>query len=45
MMAGRIKSMRQQLYDALKEKGIDWPHILTQIGMFSYTGLTGNFFN
>jgi aspartate aminotransferase len=40
MMAGRIKSMRQQLYDALKEKGIDWPHILTQIGMFSYTGLT-----
>jgi len=40
MMADRIQSMRQLLYDALKAKNIDWPHMLKQIGMFSYTGLT-----
>jgi len=39
-MSGRIYSMRQQLYEKLKSKGIDWPHVLTQIGMFSFTGLT-----
>ncbi|KAL4434280.1 hypothetical protein ABPG75_000721 [Micractinium tetrahymenae] len=41
-MADRILSMRQQLFDALQEVGApgDWSHILKQIGMFSYTGLT-----
>jgi aspartate aminotransferase, chloroplastic len=42
MMAGRIKSVRQKLYDNLisKEKsGKDWSFILKQIGMFSFTGL------
>jgi len=42
VMAGRIIAMRQQLYDALvarKTPG-DWTHITSQIGMFSYTGLT-----
>jgi len=42
VMSGRIKSMRQQLFDALKAKGTPgtWDHILKQIGMFSYTGLS-----
>ncbi len=38
----RIQKMRQLLYDeliALKTPG-SWTHILNQIGMFSYTGLT-----
>ncbi len=41
-MSNRIKTMRTQLYDALKEVGApgDWTHIINQIGMFSYTGLT-----
>jgi len=39
-MADRIHSMRHLLYDVLKSKNIDWPHITRQIGMFSYTGLT-----
>ncbi|GMH07047.1 hypothetical protein Nepgr_008887 [Nepenthes gracilis] len=42
MMAGRIKSVRQKLYDSLTAKdqsGKDWSFILKQIGMFSYTGL------
>lgn len=42
MMAGRIKSVRQKLYDSLcaKDKsGKDWSFILKQIGMFSFTGL------
>eukprot|EP00884_Botryococcus_braunii_P006173 jgi/Botrbrau1/15557/Bobra.0274s0001.1 len=41
-MANRIKDMRQKLYDALLEVGApgDWKHIINQIGMFSYTGLT-----
>lgn len=41
-MADRIISMRQQLFDALQQVGCpgDWTHILKQIGMFSYTGLT-----
>lgn len=42
MMAGRIKSVRQILFDHLNrlypEK--DWSFIVNQIGMFSYTGLT-----
>jgi aspartate aminotransferase len=43
IMSGRIISMRKALYDALiarKTPG-DWKHIITQIGMFSYTGLSG----
>jgi len=48
-MAGRIISMRQALRDALKAKGTplpdgkvgEWRHITDQIGMFSFTGLTG----
>ncbi|XP_057525151.1 aspartate aminotransferase, chloroplastic [Amaranthus tricolor] len=42
MMAGRIKSVRQKLYDNLISKdksGKDWSFILQQIGMFSFTGL------
>jgi aspartate/tyrosine/aromatic aminotransferase len=42
MMAGRIKNVRQKLYDSLcaKDKsGKDWSFILKQIGMFSFTGL------
>jgi aspartate/tyrosine/aromatic aminotransferase len=41
-MAGRIKNVRQKLYDSLSAKdqtGKDWSFILSQIGMFSYTGL------
>lgn len=42
MMAGRIKTVRQKLYDSLISKdksGKDWSFILKQIGMFSFTGL------
>uniref|UniRef100_A0A5B7A105 Aspartate aminotransferase n=1 Tax=Davidia involucrata TaxID=16924 RepID=A0A5B7A105_DAVIN len=42
LMAGRIKNVRQKLYDSLsaKEKSAkDWSFILKQIGMFSFTGL------
>eukprot|EP00249_Psilotum_nudum_P015386 c25299_g1_i1 orf=1145-2683(-) len=42
LMAGRIKQVRQKLYDELTGKdksGKDWSFILKQIGMFSYTGL------
>lgn len=42
LMAGRIKNVRQKLYDSLSAKdksGKDWSFILRQIGMFSYTGL------
>lgn len=42
MMAGRIKNVRQKLYDSLSAKdksGKDWSFILKQIGMFSFTGL------
>lgn len=45
MMAGRIKNVRQQLYDSISSKdksGKDWSFILKQIGMFSYTGLNKN---
>ncbi|MCL7026493.1 hypothetical protein MKW94_022794 [Papaver nudicaule] len=41
-MAGRIKNVRQKLYDSLSVKdktGKDWSFILKQIGMFSFTGL------
>lgn len=42
MMAGRIKNVRQKLFDSLFAKdnsGKDWSFILKQIGMFSFTGL------
>ncbi|GAX81276.1 hypothetical protein CEUSTIGMA_g8708.t1 [Chlamydomonas eustigma] len=41
-MAGRIKAMRQALYEELQRRKApgDWTFILRQIGMFSYTGLT-----
>jgi len=42
MMAGRIKTVRQALYNSISSKdksGKDWSFILKQIGMFSFTGL------
>ena len=43
-MVERIHGMRQQLYERLtqvhKTPG-SWEHVITQIGMFSYTGLNG----
>jgi len=39
-MAGRIYDMRKKIYEALRERGVEWPHVMKQIGMFSYTGLT-----
>ncbi|XP_078439335.1 aspartate aminotransferase 5 [Wolffia australiana] len=42
LMAGRIKKVRQALFDCLSAKdksGKDWSFILRQIGMFSFTGL------
>lgn len=41
-MAHRIIRMRQELYDALQARGTpgDWTHILKQIGMFTFTGLS-----
>lgn len=38
-MADRIALMRTLLYEDLKARGIDWPHVTSQIGMFSYTGM------
>eukprot|EP01024_Parvocaulis_polyphysoides_P044734 TRINITY_DN413_c0_g1_i1.p1 TRINITY_DN413_c0_g1~~TRINITY_DN413_c0_g1_i1.p1 ORF type:complete len:451 (-),score=93.71 TRINITY_DN413_c0_g1_i1:231-1526(-) len=42
MMAGRIKNVRQILYDCLVKLNPDkdWSFVTSQIGMFSYTGLT-----
>ena len=41
-MRTRIKAMRQTLVDGLKAAGVkqDMSFITTQIGMFSYSGLT-----
>lgn len=42
MVSKRIQDMRRALFqelNALKVKG-NWDHIVNQIGMFSYTGLT-----
>lgn len=38
----RMTEMRVALRSALEKKGVpgDWSHITTQIGMFSFTGLT-----
>ncbi|XP_043490854.1 aspartate aminotransferase, cytoplasmic [Polistes fuscatus] len=41
-MSGRIREMREGLYQRLLKLGTPgtWEHITTQIGMFSYTGLS-----
>ena len=41
-MADRIISMRQKLLDSLRAAGAPggWDHVVNQIGMFSFTGLT-----
>ncbi|PWW71733.1 PLP-dependent transferase [Tuber magnatum] len=41
-MSGRIKDTRRVLFDRLGELGTpgNWSHIVKQIGMFSFTGLT-----
>jgi len=41
-MSKRIQDMRQALFSELKKLGTPgtWTHITSQIGMFSYTGLT-----
>lgn len=46
VMPNRIKTIRQTLYNELirlKTPGT-WNHIIDQIGMFSYTGLSGTYF-
>lgn len=42
IMVDRIHTMRKQLYDLLCQMGTpgSWKHVITQIGMFSYTGLS-----
>ena len=45
VMSGRIARMRRLLYDGLVAAGTpspsgSWEHIITQIGMFAFTGLT-----
>ncbi|KAH9597322.1 Aminotransferase [Trypanosoma melophagium] len=42
MMSGRLRSVRQRLVKELKECGstLDWSHVVRQIGMMAYTGLT-----
>lgn len=42
VMSDRISSMRQGIYNGLKAAGSkqSWEHIIQQIGMFAYTGLT-----
>lgn len=42
-MSERVKSMRKQLVCKLQELETPgkWDHINKQVGMFSYTGLTG----
>ncbi|EFA86317.1 aspartate aminotransferase [Heterostelium album PN500] len=41
-MSGRILRVRKELYDALVARNVpgDWSHIVKQIGMFTYTGLS-----
>ena len=43
VMSSRMRSSRQLLYDRLRQVGCpgNWSHVLKQVGMFSYTGLTG----
>ena len=44
-MAERIRLMRQLLFEKMRELGTpgNWQHIITQTGMFSYTGLDGKY--
>lgn len=44
-MSSRIIEMRSRLRESLERLGTpgDWSHITQQIGMFSYTGLNGNY--
>ena len=44
-MSGRIKQMRLALHKKLIELKTpgSWEHIITQIGMFSYLGINGEF--
>ena len=41
-MNDRIKTMREKLHQQLRVLGTpgDWTHLVSQIGMFSFTGLT-----
>ncbi|CAG9979738.1 unnamed protein product [Clonostachys byssicola] len=41
-MSGRIRTMRQKLYDALHEEGAPgtWEHLINQTGMFGFLGLS-----
>ena len=45
-MSKRIREMRAGLRERLEKLGTPgtWDHITNQIGMFSYTGLTGKSF-
>ena len=42
MMSDRIRNMREYLVLSLINLGSkkDWSHLVNQIGMFAYTGLT-----
>ena len=42
VMADRISTMRQSLYDNLLKQGskLNWDHIVKQIGMFAFTGVS-----
>ena len=42
VMSGRMKEMRQGLYNKLKERKNphNWDHVINQIGMFAFTGLS-----
>lgn len=46
-MAARLRNLRIKLVEKLKASGSkhDWSHILKQIGMFAYTGLTPEMVN
>ncbi|KEG09932.1 putative aspartate aminotransferase [Trypanosoma grayi] len=41
-MAARVLEMRKDVYDGLTKRGTPgtWDHVLSQVGMFSYLGLT-----
>lgn len=41
-MSGRVKTMRQKLYNELLRLQTpgDWSHIVKQSGMFGYTGIS-----
>lgn len=43
-MADRIHSMRSTLRNALESAGskLDWKHVTDQIGMFCFSGMTGD---